>query len=379
VRLVLCAEGPVEPVAGLRHYLAAYPATAAEPVHLVFGMRRTPPPDLPGLGRGLSLGTFLPGRGLRGFNDIEYHRRSYSEICASLIDGTFAPSAVIACATTPDRDGCRTLGAVTGYLDLALAVAEQTVIEEVGWLPRVPGATPVGGSYDLVQTDRTRSEPQVGFSAGAAGAIDVAIARNVASLIPRDAAIALGIGRVNDAVANELSARDDIRIVTGVVTDAARRLHERSGLAGRPVEAMSVVGSPDLLDWAASSGAVLLRPSTEVHEPSWLATHDRLVSVLGAVDIDMSGNVNSERAGGTLVSGKGGAPDFARGAHKSDGGLSVVALSSQHGQSRSRLIESIDDPTIPGEWIDAVATELGIAVLTGLDPEHRRQALTAIF
>jgi acyl-CoA hydrolase len=379
VRLVLCAEGPVEPGAGLRHYLSAYPATTADPVHLVFGMRRTPPPDLPGLGSGLSLGTFLPGRGLRQLSELEYHRRSYSEICASLIDGTFAPNVVIACATSPDRAGGRTLGAVSGYLDLALQSAERIVIEEVDWLPRLPGAAPVPGSYELVATDRWRDDPPAGFSDVGPGPIDIAIARNVASLIPGEASIALGIGRVNDAVAEELADRDDIRIVTGVVTDTVRRLHECIGSSDRPVEAMSVVGSNELLDWAESSGSVLLRPSTEVHEPSWLASHDRLVSVLGAVDIDLAGNVNSERTGARLVSGKGGAPDFARGAHESNGGRSIVALSARHDLSRSRLVESIDDPTIPGEWIDAVATELGTAVLTGLDLDQRRQALTAIF
>jgi acyl-CoA hydrolase len=286
---------------------------------------------------------------------------------------------VIACGTPPDSDGRRTLGAVSGYLDLALRSAEQIVIEEVDWLPRLPGAAPVPGSYELVATDRIRSEPQAGFSGGAAGTIDFAIARNVASLIPREASIALGIGRVNDAVAEALSDRDDVRIVTGVVTDAVRLLHERSGSSDRPVEAMSVVGSNELLDWAQSSGAVVLRPSTEIHDPNWLATHDRLVSVLGAVEIDVVGNVNSERTGVKLVSGKGGAPDFARGAHESKGGRSIVALSARHDRSRSRLIESIDDPTVPGRWIDAVATEFGTAVLAGLDAAQRRQALVAIF
>jgi 4-hydroxybutyrate CoA-transferase len=379
MRLVLCAEGPYEPYAGVRHYLATRPADENDPVHLVFGMRRTPPPELPGLGRGLSLGTFLPGRGLRGIEEISYHRSSYSEICASLVDGSFAPCAVIACATSPGADGRRTLGAVDGYLGLALGIVEEIVIEEVAWLPRIPGAARVPDSYDLVPTDHIRHAHQAGFSDGPASAIDVAIARNVTSLIPRGATIALGIGRVNDAVAEGLAERDDIRIVTGVVTDALRLLHERGGRPGQPIEAMSVVGSDDLLDWAQDSGAVALRSSTEIHEPRWLASHDRLVSVLGAVDVDMAGNVNSERTGAKLVSGKGGAPDFARGAHESTGGRSIVALSAKHGQSRSRLIESIEDPTIPGEWIDAVATELGTAELRGLGPSQRRQALTAIF
>jgi acyl-CoA hydrolase len=378
MRVVLCAEGPVEPSAGLRHYLAASPATAADPVHLVFGMRRTPPPELVGLGNGLSVGTFLPGRGLRALADITYHRSSYSEICASLLQGTFAPTTVIACATAPDTNGSRTLGAVNGYLELALEAAEQIIVEEVDWLPRVPGAAPIPRRHEVVRTDHVVSEPQAGFS-GAPGELDIAIARNVASLVPRDAAIALGIGRVNDAVAAELSGRGDVQVVTGVVTDAVRLLHERSGRIDQAIEAMSVVGSNELLRWSQSSGAVRLRPSTDIHEPRWLAAHERFVCVLGAIEIDMAGNVNAERAGSALVSGKGGAPDFARGAHESHGGRSIVALSAAHTQNRSRLLEAIDDPTIPGGWIDAVATERGTAVLSELTAAERRRALTAIF
>jgi acyl-CoA hydrolase len=378
MRLVICAEGPVEPGAGLRHYLAAYPPTTDDPVHLLFGMRRTPPPELESLGDGLTVGTFLPGRGLRAIAELTYHRLSYSEICAQLLDGTLTPAAVIACATTTDASGLRTLGAVNGYLQLALDRAAHVVIEEVDWLPRVPGAALVPPDHEVVLTDHIQSEPHAGFS-GAPGDVDVAIARNVAALIPSDATIALGIGRVSDAVASELSGRHDLQLVTGVVTDAAQLLHGRSGPHLRPLEAMSVVGSNELLEWSQSSGAVRLRPSTDIHEPAWLAAHKRLVCVLGAIDIDLTGNVNSERAGGVLVSGKGGAPDFARGAHESEGGLSIVALSATYGQSRSRLIESIDDSTIPGDCIDAVATEHGTAVLTGLDANQRRQALTAIF
>jgi acyl-CoA hydrolase len=379
MRLVLCAEGPAEPMAALRHYLHERPPTEDDPVHLVFGMRRTPPPDLPGLARGLTVGTFLPGRGLRAVPDVQYHRHSYSEICHSLTNGTFVPDTVIACATPPGADGVRSLGAVNGYLDLALRVARHVVLEEVDWLPRVPGAAAINKAAEVVSTDLLRGASQPGFSADAdADDIDLAVARNVASLIPRDARLALGIGRVSDAVVTELIGRRDVSILTGVVTDAVRAMHESTGTADTPVQAMSVVGSEELLRWSESSGAVVLRPSTEIHEPSWLSQHDRFVAVLGALQIDHAGNLGSERAAAGLVSGLGGAPDFARGAHESQGGRAIVALSSTH-RSRSRLVETVTDPTVPARWVDAVVTEHGTAVLAGLGPDERRRALGAIF
>jgi len=364
-------------MAGLRHYFHERPPTEDDPVHLVFGMRRTPPPELPGLARGLTVGAFLPGRGLRAVSDVQYHRHSYSEICHSLTDGTFVPDTVIACATPPGADGVRSLGAVNGYLDLALRVARHVVVEEVDWLPRVPGAAATDKAAEVVSTDLLRGASQPGFSADA-GDIDLAVARNVASLIPHGARLALGIGRVSDAVVTQLAGRRDISVLTGVVTDGVRAMHESTGRADTPVQAMSVVGSEELLRWSESSGAVVLRPSTEIHEPSWLSRHDRFVAVLGALQIDHAGNLGSERATTGLVSGRGGAPDFARGAHESRGGRSIVALSSTH-HSRSRLVETVTDPTVPARWVDAVATEHGTAVLEGLGPDERRRALSAIF
>ena len=377
MRLILCAEGPVEPNSALRQYLAMCPPSEGNPIHLVFGMRRTPPPGLAHVKPFLTVRTFLPGRGLRGVEGVVYDRRSYSEICRALVLGTFSPSVVIACATPPDESGMRTLGAVNGYLELALAIADQIVIEQVDWLPRVPGAALVPRADLVIPTEHHQGEQQPGF-ASSPEALDFAIADNVASLIPRDAQLALGIGRVNDAVGQRVMERNDVGIVTGVVTDGLRRMAEARATSA-PIEAMSVVGSEELLRWSEQDGTVELRPSTEIHEPTWLAAHDRFVAVLGALQVDHLGNVNAERAGTVLVSGKGGAPDFAKGAHDSAGGRSIVALSANHSADKPRLVPLIDSPTIPAEWIDAVVTEHGVAVLENLDVESRARVLRAIF
>jgi acyl-CoA hydrolase len=378
MRVVLCAEGPVEPNIGLSQYLNEHPPHAGDPVHLVFGMRRSAPPALPDRSCGLTVGTFLPGRGLKSVPGVEYHRSSYNEICQGLADGSFAPSVVVACASAARADGTRSLGAVNGYLQRAMELAEVVVVEEVRWLPDVPGAAIVPPGAEVLPTDQLPGT-RPGFSAPP-NDVDRAIARNIATLMPRYPTLALGIGRINDALSEHLAERGErLALVTGVVTDGVRLLHERVGDRSAAIEAMSVVGSDELLEWSAAAGNVHLRPSTQIHDPAWLAGHDNFVAVLGCIDIDSAGNVNSERAGSTLVSGKGGAPDFALGAHRSAGGRSIIAVPATRGGSPSRLRSLMSDPTIPQAWVDAVATEHGAVVLEGLDAEQRHRALEQIF
>lgn len=377
MRLVLCAEGPLEPQAAIDAYFEDHPPSVADPVHLLFGMRRSIPtlPDCPT--DELTIGTFLPGRGLRDVTPLTYHRSSYSEVCRDLADGTLAVDVVIACSTPRQADGSRSLGGVNGYLDLAVASASIVYLEEVPWLPHIAGATIVEHPTRVVASTASELDPQPHFAA-AFDDIDVAIARTIADLLPPRPRLALGIGRVADALTEQLKGRGDVTVLTGVITDAVRHLAESGAVGAGPMRAMSVVGSPALLQWAASADVQII-PSTQVHEPAWLAQHERFVAVLGALQIDEQGNVNAEIAGTRTVSGRGGAPDFARGAHESHDGFSVVALHSTDRNGISRLVESLSDPSLDGQLIDVIVTEKGGADLRGLSRTRRSEAIRAIF
>ncbi|MFC0454103.1 acetyl-CoA hydrolase/transferase C-terminal domain-containing protein [Rhodococcus jostii] len=231
---------------------------------------------------------------------------------------------------------------------------------------------------DVVTSRTSDSDEQPPFSA-AFDAVDEAVARQVARLIPTAPRLALGIGRVNDALALQLAGRGDVEILTGVLTEAVRKMYESGAIGGATMRAMSVIGSPSLLRWAASCDDVRLLPSTKIHNPAWLSQHDRFVAVLGAIDLDCAGNINSERAGDSTISGRGGAVDFARGAHGSPGGLSIVALRSSDRNGVSRLVQHVSDPSINSDVIDAVVTEKGSAIITHLDTDERRRALSTIF
>ena len=379
MRTVLCGEGAEEPSAAIRWYLKEHPASARDPVQIVFGVRRTPPNLPEPLPAGLSVSALVPGRGLRGVAHLHYLRWSYHQTCEHLLDGSFAPDVVIACCAEPDGS-VRSLGTVSGYMQLVLDRARTLVLEEVSSMAIVPGAASTARQATVIL------RPQDEISAfrelsGSPDSVDVRISENVAGLVPARAVLALGVGRVADATAARLRARSGLKIVTGAVTAAIRDLDVSGALdAAQPIRAMSVIGDPLLQAWAASSGRVLLEPSTRLHDASWLAKLGRFTVVLGGLTVDRHGNVNAEETdNGALISGVGGAPDLAAGGHRSRDGLSIVALRSRDRRGRPALADELPRVTVPGELVDALVTEHGTAVLRGLSGSARAAAIASLF
>ena len=59
-----------------------------------------------------------------------------------------------------------------------------------------------------------------------------------------------------------------------------------------------------------------------------IAQQDRFVSINSTLEIDLTGQCNSEHLAGYQYSGAGGQVDFVRGAYASSGGKSVMVLHS---------------------------------------------------
>ena len=377
-RVILCAEGPYEPVAALTAYLGMHPPTLTDPVHVVFGTRRTPPPLPPEPIAGLSVGGFLPGRGLRHIERFIYHRASYDDICQAIVAGDLHFDAVIACVTPPDEYGVRSFGAVNGYLQLVVDDCPAAFVEEIAWLPSIDGAAVLRLEPVVVPSHHEQGEDQPALSA-AYDSADLLIARKVIDCIPPDSVLALGIGRIPDAVATLLCVRADLQLTSGVIQPMTQRMFDCGAFGKRDIRAMSVVGPDGLLSWAANEPTVRLEPSTIIHNPRHLAEGSNFVAVLGALHIDLAGNVNSELSEHGPVSGVGGAPDFARGAHESSGGASIVAVRSTARNGGARLVKQVAACSVPRAHVDFVVTERGVAALAERTPAEREEALRRIF
>jgi acyl-CoA hydrolase len=360
MRTVVCAEGLFEPCDAIERYLDWRSPSATDPVTLLLGVRRTPLP--PGLEDrpNVQIHSLIPGRGLRTQPNVVYERKSYWQVCHALLTGALRPDALIAVAGMPSADCTRSLGVINGYLQLAADTAATIVVEEMPDLPHIAGAATVRPA-DLVIAAPPRA-PFVNLS-DQPDAVSRKIASHVAALLPREATLSLGVGKVADALVDECLGMHSIRIVSGSVGSGILKLSEAGALdKTAKVFAMSVLGGPEVTTWAASDHRVQLLPSTVIHNPDWLASHPKLVTVLGALTVDTTGNINCEQIAGRQVSGVGGAPDFAAGAAASSGGLCVVALPSRDRSGRSSLTDAVDAITVEGRYVGAIVTENGAAL-----------------
>jgi len=75
------------------------------------------------------------------------------------------------------------------------------------------------------------------------------------------------------------------------------------------------------------------------HDAVVLGKFGRFVAINGALDADLTGQVNTETASGRHIGGVGGQMDFVRAANRSLEGRSIIALqSTNRDRSRSRIV-----------------------------------------
>jgi len=225
--------------------------------------------------------------------------------------------------------------------------------------------------------------PLLEFNEAPCGDTETRIGAHVAALVRDGDTLQFGIGAVPSALAGALCAHRRLRIHGGMVSSALQKLSEAGALdADAPVTTGVVLGDSAFRDFASRLDRLWLTDVTHTHDPARLAAIPRFIAINAAVEVDLFGQVNSERAGGAIQAGAGGLPAFAQGALASPGGrlLICVAATARKG-SVSRIVPALDDSalcTLPRALADAVVTEHGVAELRGLTLDARAQALIGI-
>jgi acetyl-CoA hydrolase len=218
--------------------------------------------------------------------------------------------------------------------------------------------------------------------------IDKRVAAHVAALIPDGATIQMGVGGLPVAVCHALHGHRDLGVHSGVISDVIVGLVEkgvvtnaRKGIdAGRTVTG-GLFGSRRLMDFADGNDALEMRSSEYTHNQQVLARIRNLYAINSGVEVDLTGNVNSEVAAGRYLGAIGGQLDFVRGAFASPGGRAIIALSSTTPDGKhSRIVASLEGRpvTTPRADADIVVTEYGVADLRGRSFRERTERLRAI-
>lgn len=225
-----------------------------------------------------------------------------------------------------------------------------------------------------------------------ASPVDIQIATHVVREIPDGAMLSLGVGGVPFTVARMLAESDltDLGCHTGTVGDAFLALHRAGKLTNRRKEIDTgyttwnlAIGTQELYDWLREEPG-LFRPGDVdyVHDPQRIGRMSNVISINGGVQLDLMGQENAESAGTRQLSGTGGQLDFLEGAFRSPGGKGFICINSARKNKDGTLVSNIV-PFIPGGsvvsaprgLVQYVATEYGVAKLSGLDMRARAQAM----
>lgn len=221
------------------------------------------------------------------------------------------------------------------------------------------------------------------YDTGAIDAGSAAIAGHVAAFIPDGATVQVGLGKTPAALLSRLTDRRGLRLHSGMFGEGVQALVEAGALdPDWDHRACVFVGPHSLYAWAAEQDLLRVAGCETTHGAGVLASLDRFHAVNSAIEVDLFGQAALEHAGGAAVSGAGGAPDFARAASLSAGGLSILALPATAARgTRSRIVATLTAPgvaTLPRTDIDVVVTENGAADLRGLGVHERATGLIAI-
>ncbi len=292
-------------------------------------------------------------------------------------------------ASSMDKNGYLTMGPGLDYAYEAMRRAKKIIIEVNENMPKTHGVgffhisevtALVENHKPLLAMPETPAPPDQ--------ASDV-IGQYIADLIEDGSTLQFGLGSIGDSVAMALQDKKDLGVHTELMTDTIRILWEKGAITNRRKNFMPYVsvacfafGSQKLYDWIDNNPSIQFYPAGWVNDPRIIAQNDNLISVNGALDVDITGQVNSESFGPKQFAGIGGQLDFVQGAWWSKGGKSFIALpSTAKNDTLSKIVVTHPAGTIitTGRTeVHYIVTEYGVAQLKGMSIRERAKRMISI-
>jgi acyl-CoA hydrolase len=313
----------------------------------------------------------------------------------------YAPRVMTAVATPPDADGFVNLSLHLGatYDELVMAGRDPDRLLIVETNPNFPRTRSLPPEYantihvdDIDVLVPSDSQP-FALADAAPDDVDRAIAARACDLIGEGATLQIGIGAIPNIVAHSLAegAGGGYGIHSEMFTDGLMELHrsgkvtnDGKGLFDGVSVATFALGSPDLYRWLDGNAEVAFLPVGVVNDPTVISRNRKLISVNGALSVDLYGQVVADSIDGRQISGVGGHEDFVAGAELRVEDHSMICIRSTanvNGQVRSRIVPTLPAGSVvstPRHHTGMIVTEHGVADLSGLTVRERAYALADI-
>ena len=310
------------------------------------------------------------------------------------------PRVMCTVASAPDAEGWCSLSLHAGgsIRELESAASDPKrllVVEASSGYPRTAGLPPehphrlhVEQADLLIESDAAPLE----LAAAEPSDTDRAIAGHAAAFISSGCTVQTGIGAIPSAIAGILAEgdADDLGIHSEMFTDGLMRLHRAGAISNRKgiYDGVSVTtfafGSSDLYEWLDDNADVAFLPVEIVNSPEIIGRNRRMISINGALGVDVHGQVVADTINARQYSGIGGHEDFAAGSGFELDDRSLLCLPSTitvDGRLRSRIVAAFDRGaviTTPRHQVDVIVTEHGAAELEGKTVHQRGLELARI-
>lgn len=334
------------------------------------------------------IGLFISASTRKAVNEgrADFVPCSYSQVPKLFRERIIPVNVFLMELTPPDEEGFCSYGLTVDYAPAAVEMADIVIAQINNQMPRTSGnKIHLNELTYIVEKNESIHE----LVPGKMSAVEKEIARNVSSLISDGDTLQLGIGAVPDMVLSFLSDKKDLGIHSEMFSDGVFELFKAGAITNKKKTlhkdkfvATFLMGTKKLYDFVDNNPDVLILPVDYTNDPYVIGQNDNMVSINSALQVDLTGQVNAETIGVRHFTGIGGQLDFIRGASRSKGGKSIIALPSTaaHG-TVSRIVNDLGAGgavTTPRGDVHYIVTEYGIANLRGKTLIQRIHELVSI-
>lgn len=325
-------------------------------------------------------------RKLANKGQVDFTPNFFNEAPALMRD--FIDINVLLATVSPmDRHGYFSFGLSVDYTKEAAIEADLVILEINENMPRTLGDSFIHVSEVDYLVENNRNLPEL--PSKEINDVDQEIGEYIADLIEDGSTIQLGIGGIPDAVSRALSEKRKLGIHSEMLTDGMVDLVEKGVITNREkslhrgkIIGSFAVGSRRLYNFLDDNPMVEMHPVSYTNNPEIISRNNKMISINSTIEIDLLGQCASESVGIRQVSGTGGQLDFVRGAVKSKGGKSIIALKSTAVKgTRSTIVPVLSEGAVVTTGkndVDYVVTEYGAVQLRGLSARQRAEALISI-
>ena len=221
------------------------------------------------------------------------------------------------------------------------------------------------------------------------------ISRQIADVvleeIPDGATLQLGLGKVSTAIGYDLKERNELGIFSELFSQPMMMLMKEGNVTNTRkgfMDGMSVfsfsAGTQEMYDFMDHNPEIYGAPFPFVNDARNIAKNKNMISINSAMSVNLYGEVAADAIGYTQQSAVGGQLDFVKGAQWSEGGKSIIVLSSSmlkdgERQSKISLQFAPGTPvTTPRSEVQYVATEYGCVNLKILNMSDRVRAMISL-